>query len=436
LALAAAPVFAGVIGNAPLIDDNNRLPGVTGGNIFYNGLAAGETITSVVALDIEGGVASPAGASVGAMAVTIGEVALDAARARTATIIASGANMAEGGGVSASLNADGSYAIKALDGFAKPVIVTIGDAAGAAQILAAPSTVADLSGLAVGGASGFTAATVAQNGDSAVVTCAPGQGALVISQAPVSVGSVATVSMDYEATGNDGVTVAVIGFDGAIDGSVVSYNQLTSQVEAGVVKNAAVSMTSLSGSILPAFQVTNGGAAQVVFTITNLEVINAGTLADFAVDPNVTVALPTTWSTNVNAGAGQVSGPVTTEGGALKLAGAATGSDPSLSNIWALIGMGAGTGILEAYVQNVTGAGTVAVVLTTTIGDNATAYKSSTAIGNSYKKVTVSGTFPATDGAASFAIPVVQAAGCDILVKDIAVRVVNQDETFDPALIP
>lgn len=434
LAFMATPVFALVITNGPAIDDNNRVVGKDGGNIFYNGVVVGAPVQSVVKLGLPagGGGTTGAGVSGAALQVTIGEVTLAADRTRSSAIKASGANSAAFGGLSATLNADGSYAVTGDAAFAAPYIVSFGakDATGkaAAQLLAAPAVKVSLAAADNGQAPAGTlaAGVVALNGSDAKFTVAAGQGTLVYANNTVAVGGYATVSFDYNASAGS-VTIAAIGFDGGLDGSVVKYMQAAgSNLAVGKTKNIAVSFNSLTGKVLPAIQVTGSGAATV--TITNYKVIKAAPATDYALNAKAAYAVTVDGSmTNVN---GQGAGPVTAAEGGFKLAGS-QGAD-KLSNVFTVVNdVGGGAVTAECAVKG-TGTGTFALVLT----DGANTVNSYTAASqlsaSDFKTVVASGTLSAKGPA----YLVAQAAGFDAVVKGFAIRKIDDAAgSFDANLV-
>jgi hypothetical protein len=198
-------------------------------------------------------------------------------RQRNVSVLASGVGSSSSNGLTATLNADGSYSLASDDSFAGAFIVGLSASDGVSEdvvsLLAAEAADVDLSSPLVLAPAGFTAGTYADG----VVTAAPNTGALVVSTVPVAVGGLVTVSLNYNASSVDGVNIAVIGFDGVVDFVAVNYqNAGGAHLEAGVTKNLAVSFMSHSGNIQAGFQVFNGGSADVTVSISDVQVIKAG----------------------------------------------------------------------------------------------------------------------------------------------------------------
>ncbi len=438
MAFTASPVLA--ITNGPEIDNNNRIVGEPGGNIFYNGIAPGETLLSVEPLgDIS---LSPNGDVTATAMVTIGEVSLDADRNRSSSVVEGGENTAVlDGQLTATLNEDGSYAITAADEFDSEYIVTFataGDDVDAVHLLAAPATNVDLSeGTGFLNATGLGEAEVDLSADEAVFTLPPETGRLVYASA-VEVGDYATVSLDYNASSAEGLTVAAVGFDGGLDGLAVRYNQvLGTNVEADVTKNVACSFNSLTGTVVPAFQVTNSSDSEMTVTVSDVKVINARPLPDYALDPNVTAdGVPGTdstdgWSENIN---NDDAGSVSSDGGALVLSGTEGGD--TLANAYTDGQIDGGEAVAECYVQSADDAGEgafFALVLTDGANASANAFvPAGNLSSDSMSKVTISSTF----SEAGTAFVVAQAFNFTANVQDVAIRLVTDEEgDFDENLV-
>lgn len=432
VALVAAPVYALEITNGPATDDNNRIVGMDGGNIFYNGIVPGGSLESMVPLGLpDVGSVSPDGSSPGGAGLIV--TIADADRA----IQAEGANTASvPGQLSANLNMDGSYVVSAEDGFNAPYIVSFGAQAGGemagVHLLAAPAV--DVS-LAAADNQLFPAGSAPQGsvdfaGDSATVTVGAGQGNLVIAANTVAVGEYATISFDYEASGP--ANLAAIAFDGGLNPSAVNYTQLLGpNVATGVKKNIAVTAKSFTGNLLPAFQVVNQGDAEITVEISNYQVIQAGPLNRYAVDTDATadVAALADWNPNV---LNQSVGNVSESGGVLTLT---AGGDDNLANAFTQPALSGGTATLECAVQAAAGAPAdafFALVLASNTGTLNAYVPASNLPTDSTTHVRVSGT--STDGFPG--VLVVQAFNFEAMVSDAMVRIVDDEAgAFDPALL-
>lgn len=438
------------IGNAPDINNNNRLANVAAGNKFANMIAAGGSFSSALPLTNlpaagGGGAASPGGVTGGgvsggaALIATIASVGITTdpvtgLRERTVNgPVAKGTN----GQLTVALKADGTYSVTAGASVSGNSIVTLGaSAAGgtdAVHLLAAAARDIAATSLAPLGGAALTSNTV---------TVQPGAFSLVLGpEVPVN-GGAATVVLYYTLSSTAGANLAVLGFDGALDGSTVSFsNPGAANLQAGTNKGLATSFTVNGGKIIPGFQLANSGSAAITVTINRFTVASAGPLTDFALNPNATAL-----SSNLSSLTG-ISGDVLGTGakaptastannfaaasgsGSMRLAG--TGG---VANGFVTVPVPQGEVALECYVQRVgAGSGTLAMVLTDGPGTSITAFKPASSIPETgWAKVTVSGTV--TGGTTGFFV--IQAAGFDVNVDDVAVRIItDKPEHFDADLL-
>lgn len=442
------------------VDDNNRIVGEDGGNVFLNGLVPGSSVDSVAALVLpEGGSGTPGsttpggGTGAAALIATIGSVELaydgsDGAntglRIRSSETVAeapSGTGEVAAGGLTAALAADGTYTLEASDDYSGTWVVTFGAEAGdsmdAVHLVVAESTAADLSSegnftlIPVGDAQ----ADVTFGADGATVTAGPGEGILVVHTAAVPIEGVANISLDYEASATAGVTMAVLGFSGGIGSNLAYLN--TPQLATGVEKNLA---TTIRGSDTnPGFQVFNGGDSEVTVTVSSLEVIHAGPVMDYALNPNATADLGLDGSIaaaeDFNADLlGQGSGPVTlsdmnnhasaTSAGSLSLAPA---GDLNIGQAWTSLTLGVGTFVAEAFVKKAADAeDTANFLIHLTDGSmEAQGNLSAAAMSDDWNKVQASGI---NSNADANVFLVLQGSGATFMVDDVAVRVVDENE--------
>jgi len=445
-----------LIGNGPKIDNNNRIAGVAGGNVFYNGIPVGGSVASVANLVLPaiGGGGSPGGASGAALLTTIGEVtvATDATtglRVRTSAKQASGTGSATFGGLTATLGADGTYSLTAATGFASAYVVTFGAQNGVSKdgvhLVAAPAVVTTLDAASVSSIPGAPAATVAYANGAATVSAGAGQSILVFANAGVPVGEYATVSLDY--TTNAAVNIAVIAFDGALAFQNVSYsNPSAGNIDTTGTKNLAVSVKSNAASVIPAFQVFNGGTTAATVTISNLKTVNAAPLPNFALNPNAEATLPVDGTVpNVTGWQGDIlaqgaTGPAAST--ANNFASAAGAGSMSLvgvggvSNAAITVSLGVGSAVAECYVQRVgaADAGSALALVFTDGGANSFASftPGATIPETGWLKVIASGTLSA--GTTGFLV--VQSAGATVNVDDVSVRIItDKDSYFDAGLL-
>lgn len=437
-----------VIGNGPAIDNNNRWAGVAGGNIFYNGIVPGQTVNSVVNLSNipEGGGGSPGGATGGAALIasiassntTVGSTGL---RQVARTVANLGAGTAASGGLTATLNANGSYSLAAANNFSGAWIVTLGASSGgsnsgvhmlaaAAQAVSTAAT-ADFIDIQVNGTAAKANTAYAASG----ITISGGNGssALIIKSAGLSVaaGQPVTISADYN-TNNANISLALLAFDGAI-GSSVSYTQKIGAVnlQAGAVKNIAFTMVSQTGTVLPGVQVVSN-ADGVSVTISNIQVIAAGTVADYALDPNAKSYENDLTSiagfSPINGGNAATASTdnhfVSANGsGSMQLDGTAG----NFANALTPVAVGPGSVIAECYVKRTGDAqagSAVALVVTGDGSSNDASFTDGSVIPTTWAKITATGTY----SAAANMFLVVQGAGVNITVDDLVIR-----KVADPA---
>lgn len=445
-----------MIGNGPAIDNNNRLAGVAGGNMFVNGIVPGTSVASMMALGLPevGGGGTPGGVTGGAALIaTIGQVTVSTAAngliQRDSSVVASGAGSAASGGLTATLNADGSYSLAAGANFAGAWVVTFGAQAGASaagvhMLAAAANMVAlEAAGWIVQPAGSEPAATLNFAGGTLVVSAAAGTGNLLISSTPVTVGEYAIVSIDYSSN-SAGVNVAAVAFDGALGPDTVAYtNPGGANIDgSGAMKNIALSVKSVAGAISPAFQVFNGGASAATVTIHSVKVIHARPLPDYALNVNAKAANfgfadLTGWNGDVlGTGAG---GPTASTSnnfasdtpGAMALAGAG-----AFANAGTMVTVGVGTVVGQCYVMRTSDAeagSAFAFVLTDGVTNNLSTFVPGAAIPtDGWLKVICSG----TQSVGMTAFFVAQCAGFDGVVDDASVRIItDQDSYFDSVLL-
>lgn len=362
--------------NAPEIDDNNRIVGDDEGNIFFNGIVPGETVTSNVALggipEIGGGV-TPGGVSAAALVAAIASVDVMVSDSgfitRDVSVEASGDGSASAGGLTATINPDGSYSLETTSEFSGDWLVSfgvqVGDTVDAVSLLAAAATPVDLSsadGKTVFALEGYTAGDIAFGAGGATVTAGPGEGVIVVGPAvEVGEGAEVTVSLTYESNSAN-VAIAAIGFDGSLGQGVTYTNNKATNIATGVAKNVATVMTPMTSSVLPAFQVVNiGETGDATVTISSLELVMAGALSNYSVNPNASVDLPVDdsmadlagWNTNLlqNGAVAPVADTANNFGDGASAAFDAADADANIVQAWAQVSLEAGTNILESYVM-------------------------------------------------------------------------------------
>lgn len=362
------------IANAPLVDDNNRIVGMDGGNIFFNAMVPGaDAVQSNANLGLPAGGGSPAGAS-------------------GAVVYIDGVMSNSEGGLTVTVNADGSYSLYADEAFDGVSTVVVGAAGEGTRLLAAAATAVTL--------------------DPMELTVAPGASQLVLGTGAVAAGAAGdgvTVQANYVATGP--ATIAVIGFDNAaIDatlGGTVNYaNQTGGNVAAGVEKSIATSFTTLSGSVIPAVQVYNGGDADVTVTFSDVVVVKAGSVVDYALEAG-SVDVGDTFNPDLLQGA---TGSIEAIDGGVKIIGAS-----GHANAWTQVALGAGTSVASANVAATGAEGTLVLIMT----DGATEFASFVPAARLAGGVDVS--IAATYSVDTTVFLLAQAAGFDADVTNIEV---------------
>jgi hypothetical protein len=266
-------------------------------------------------------------------------------------------------------------------------------------------------------------------------TVQPGLSTLQFGDA-VAVEGVAQLTLTYNASAVSGVAIAVIGFDGALAGSTVTYSNPSGPgLEAGTAKSLSTSIRSEAGSVIPAVQVFNGGSAAVTVNITRFTVAHAAPLVDYAINPN-----HTTFEHALDSGAGvlpdilqQGATAPTYSGGAMVLA---TAGANGISNGTVQAAVSRGTAVAECYVQRV-GAAEGVFVLNVTDG-GATSYAAfkpgSSIPTDGWLIVQAAGTIQA-DGTGVF-ITAQASGGLTVNVDNLSVRQIDQDDNqFDANLL-
>ncbi|MFB3785865.1 MAG: hypothetical protein ACE15F_05790 [bacterium] len=450
------------IGNKPAVDNNNRIPGLAGGNIFFNALVPGTTVNSAVALTNlpQGGGGGTGGGATGAAALiaTIGSVQMTYAetglRQVARTVVATGAGSASANGLTATLNADGTYSLAAGANFAGTWIVSLGaqsgEGADGANLVAAQATAVamDATWLAMPAGTAPQGAVAFANG-AATFTVAAGQGVLIASTTPVAAGAAGdSVSLvaDYN-TNNAGVNLALVAFDGALGADTKFTNPSGANLEANVTKNLAISFVTLTGNVVPAVQVFNGSAAAATVTVSNMKVVRAGAVVDYALDPNAVLALGvdgslasiTGWNGNLLADPNTVGPAASTANHFTSAAGAGSMSLPGkgkIANAFIMPTLAKGTNVAECFVQRVGDAdagAAFALVVTDGVATTSHSFVAGASIPtDSWVKVNA----VATVANAGMNYVLVQAAGFDANVDDVAIRIVDDKaEYFDAGLL-
>jgi hypothetical protein len=430
-----------IIGNGPGIQDNNRIAGMDGGNLFLNGIAPGGSVSSMKALTnlpSGGAPGTPGGQTGVAMLIaTVGEVTVTTADG----LIQRKSALVEGSGLTPTLNPDGSYTLAADNSFNSAVVVTLGASAGASadavHLVAAPEVALDLSSAGTflppfpAGTNPLGSASFGAGGIA--INVAAGQGILLIAAAPVATGEYAVISLDYQTNSTD-VNIAAIAFDGDIGlapANVNYSNPKGANLEANKVKNLAVSIKSMAGSVLPAVQVFNGGNAAASVTISKMSVIMARPLVDYALNVNAKAAAPALtdagWTADI-LGAG-ASGPVV-DGGVVKLNGKG-----GIANMAATVSLGVGevaAQIMAKRVGDADAGSALALVMTDGGANEIETFVPGSVLPTDMTKVICAGTLSAP----STVFLVIQAAGVDVEVSDLAVRIITDaDSLFDYSLL-
>jgi hypothetical protein len=442
------------LGNDPMIDDNNRIVGMDGNNVFFNAIVPGQTVNSAKALtNLPQGGGSPGGVTGGAALIaTIGQVTLNQTETglvqRSSSVAAQGTGgTVSAGGLTATLNADGTYSLAAANNFSGAWIVTLGASSGAnvdaVHLLAAAAQAVTLDAASVLAIPAGTnpQAQIAYNNGQAVVTAAAGQGILVVANNAATVGEYATVSLNYNASGP--VSIAVIGFDGGLDGSAVFFaNPSGGNVATGVTKNLATSVRPVSGSVLAGFQIVNAGSASATVTISNLVVASAGPVTNYALNPNAkaydnslvntTGLLPDIAASGAKAPTASTENNFTSAAGAGSISLEGVGGS-GIANAAAQVALGDGTAVGEAFVKRMgtAAAGSVLALVVTDGVSQFGAFTPGGSVPETFRKFICSGTY----SAATTAFFVVQAAGFNAVVDDLSVRIVTDtDNMFDANL--
>jgi len=413
-----------IIGNGPAVDDNNRIVGKDGGNIFYNPLVGGGVIKSKVnltGLPAVAGAGTPSGQTAAALLTSVASI--DAAFADTGLYQVS-RKVSTASGLTPKLNKDGSYTVTAGANFTGTWLVTLGATDGASadavHLLAAEAVAVDVKTFTAIGAGTLPQAAFA-NG---VVTAAAGQGVLAFG-APIAVGKagdVVSLVADYTATAD--ANIALVLFDGAL-GNILAYcNPKAPNIATGVTKSLSMSMVTFTGTVIPAFQVVAGAAASTV-TIANMAVVKAGPVTDYALNPNATAYDSDLASI---AGWGPLDGTAPVADTANNFTAAAAGcmklpGTGGVSNALMTVALPGGTASAECFAKVGAGTGTFAIALTDGGALSSVSFQTLTA--NWARVIAV-----ATPAKAQSAFLVVQAAGFDALVDDIYVSIVDDQAAF------
>jgi hypothetical protein len=404
-------VSANKFANRPAIDNNNRLVGVAGGNAFVNLIPAGQSVTSAMPLGNPGG----SGTGGGALTTAIGEVSLSSDgvwRKRSS-------GPATGTGITASVDASGNYTISAAAGASASIVSIVSAGADVVQVLAAPATSV--------GAPIVGTHTVAANGGVAFLV---GTEAIAVADEYVQ------LSITYNASSVNGVAIAPVGFDGGVVGNNMNYtNPSGGQLQAGVAKNLATSVKSLSGSVTPAVQIFNGGTAAVTVNITRCVVGQARNLVDYAINPNSILASHNLDSIDgliADIAAQGAAGP-TDEGDVIGLA--APGAN-DIANASIIDGQAVGTVVAEVFVQKVgAGSGTFVLNVTDGAGVSYAMFVPGDSIPTTgWLKVQATGTV--STGAGPLIATMQAAGGLSVLCDDLSLRNIQQaDNQYDANLI-
>jgi hypothetical protein len=437
-----------IIGNGPAIDNNNRWAGVAGGNIFYNGIVPGQSVNSVVNLSnipaggTHGGGTHGGAALVASIASSNWTVASTGLRQVTRTVANEGAGTASSGGLTATLNADGSYSLATTSSFSGAWVVSLGASDGtstsgvhmlaAAAQAVSTAAAADFIDIQVNDTA--SKATTAYAASGITISGGAGSSALIIKSAGLSVaaGQAVTISADYNSNVAD-INLALLAFDGAI-GTSVSYTQKigATNLQAGAVKNIAFTMVSQTGTVLPGVQVVATSAGTSV-TVSNIKVIAAGTVADYAFDPNAkaydndlsSIAGFSPVGSGVAPGASTENHYVSANGSGSMLLDGVTNP---ISNALTAVSVGPGSVIAECYAKRSGAAGAGSAVALVVTGDGASndaSFTEGTLISDTdWSKLTATGTYSTTANM----FLVVQAAGVNVSVDDLVIR-----KVADPA---
>jgi len=412
--LMVAPAYAATIGNAPSVNDNNRVVGLDGGNIYYNGLVPGSSVSSKVNLGLPAG-GGTAGGGTGAAGLVVAIGTMDE------TVLAMGAGSASANGLTATLNANGSYSLSADASFSGAYIVGFGVGADIIPVAA-------IEAVAVGLVDGAFSPGATYSGGKASLTVAPGAYTLVVANAAVAAGAagdMVTVSVDYT-TPSNAANIAVIGFDGGVAGNTVSYsNPGAPALAANVKKNIATSFVTQTGQVVAGFQVLNAGTSSLTVTLENLMVVKAGPVAEFAMDTS-NVAFGALGS-NLFSVAGYADAVIS--GGNISIAASGGKTGNAFANV--TVSKGEVAVSCKATASNAAAGSTLVLTLVDLGGGFSFAsFVDETQIG-SVSNVATSGTNSADS---ANAIVVVQSSGGDVVVTDLAVTAAVNG-VLDPALL-
>jgi hypothetical protein len=332
--------------------------------------------------------------------------------------------IAAGSGLTPTLNANGSYSVASTAGFSGTWVVTLGAVDGASKdavhLVAAEAVSVDLAGLTSLTGSGYANGTITGTAAGVLVYGAP----IAVGQP----GDVVTLTFDY--TSSAPAAIAGVLFDGALGQILAFTNPSGGNIATGKAKSISMSMVTLTGTVIPAVQVA--GAATV--TIANMAVVKAGPVTDYALNPNATayksgLANLDGWGSDIlgsgaSAPTADADNNFAGAAGSMKLAGAG-----GIANAHVIVPLTAGTAVAECYAKKASGNGVFALVLTDGAGMSSETFS---ALSDSWSKVIA----VCTPSAATNGILVVQAAGFDVVVDDVCIRVVKDDASFaDLALL-
>jgi hypothetical protein len=439
-----------------MVDDNNRIVGTNGGNLFINGIVPGNTVDSVANLVLPGGGGTPGGGTPGAAAMaTVGtfSVVYDGADGANTGLRMLMKDAADPAGLTVTLNDDGSYSLATTADFSEAAVVSFGSSMDAVHLVAAPAVAANVNDAAsfsqIPTGNGAPQADVAFGDDGITITADAGEGILLAHNGAVEIPGYATISMDYTADAN--VTLAVFGFAGDL-GAAPLFLQNNVEIEAGVNKNAATDV--LGDSVTPGLQVFNGGDSTVTVTVSALHIVSAKPVVDYALNPNYEVDLVapsdgttpvdgsiaeglTGWGADVNGqggGAPELADAnhfdTPTSAGSVMLTPA---GDSNLSNVFAQATLGAGAYVAQAFVQAAGDAGTFDLVAIN-LGGGSTAQGQAFAPAGEWTKVLASGT--TSVGGPTFLV--LQASGGAFMADDVQILQVDPNEGSyycDPAML-
>jgi len=414
-----------VIGNGPAVDDNNRIAGKDGGNIFYNPLVSNGVIKSVVnlsGLPAVGGAGTPSAGTAAALLTSVASIDLSVA---DTNLLQVSRKVSTASGLTPKLNKDGSYSVTAGANFTGTWLVTLGATDGASadavHLLAAEAIAVDVKTFGQLPAGSQPQAQLA-NG---VVTAGANAGVLAYG-APIVVGKAGdevTLVADYTATAD--ANIALVLFDGGL-GNILAYcNPKAPNIAIGKAKNLAMSMVTYTGTVIPAFQVVAGAAGATV-TISNMAVVKAGPVTDYALNPNA-VAFSSDLASIAGWGPLDGKAPVADTANNFSAAGSGCIKLPGtggFSNAMTTVALPQGTASAECFAKVSSGTGTFALALTDGVSLSSVSFVG--ALGSDWSKVVAVGTL----GVAGNAYYVVQAAGFDALVDDVYVSIVNDQAAF------